>query len=422
MPVTLRLGIDVGTTGVRTAVIDPDGVCLSTMRSDHIAQGDTIDARLWWDAVAACVQRQVTELERLGHHGHAVTGIAVDGTSGSMVLTDEALAPVSPALMYNSKGFTAEAALIDRVAPGHTFAGKSNAGLARALRLVSLAQSAPTHLMHQADYIVAQFLGQGGLSDHSNALRTGFDPEAQDWPSWVTDVIDRGLLPSVQAVGTPYGRIRPSIATELGLSPDAVLYAGTTDSIAAFLAAAPQGVGAAVTSLGSTMAVYVRGKTRVEDVATGLHSHRIGDDWIVGGASNTGGAVLAHYFTGQDLRSLSGQIDPNLASPLDYYPLLATGERFPTNDPTLEPRLTPRPESDAAFLHGILDGIARIEARAYDVIEQRGGGRAAAVHSAGGGAHNAVWTAIRARRLNRPVYPAAQTQACIGVATLAKWH
>jgi hypothetical protein len=79
-----------------------------------------------------------------------------------------------------------------------------------------------------------------------------------------------------------------------------------------------------------------------------------GDSWLVGGASNSGGAVLRQLFSDQQLTDLSAGIDPSVASPLDYYPLPAPGERFPVNDPQLQPRLEPRPADDALFLHGEL--------------------------------------------------------------------
>ena len=79
---------------------------------------------------------------------------------------------------------------------------------------------------------------------------------------------------------------------------------------------------------------------------------RAGDSWLVGGASNSGGAVLRQLFSDQQLAQLSAAIDPSQVSPLDYYPLPAAGERFPVNDPLLAPRLEPRPEDDTQFLHG----------------------------------------------------------------------
>eukprot|EP00439_Symbiodinium_sp_Y106_P083090 s509_g22.t3 len=81
----------------------------------------------------------------------------------------------------------------------------------------------------------------------------------------------------------------------------------------------------------------------------------------VGGASNTGGVVLRKFFTDKALKQLSDEIDPEADSGLDYYPLPSPGQRFPVCDSTLQPRLEPRPASDAQFLHGILEGMARIE-------------------------------------------------------------
>lgn len=76
----------------------------------------------------------------------------------------------------------------------------------------------------------------------------------------------------------------------------------------------------------------------------------MGTLWLADGASNTGGAVLRHFFNDEQLKSLSRQIDPNKESPLDYYPLLRTGARFPLNDPNLSPKLKPCPADRVDFL------------------------------------------------------------------------
>lgn len=93
-----------------------------------------------------------------------------------------------------------------------------------------------------------------------------------------------------------------------------------------------------VTSLGSTLAIKLLSTTRIEDARFGVYSHRLDDKWLVGGASNTGGAVLRQIFTDEQLEKLSEQIDPMEASPLDYYPLQSVGERFPVADPNMAPR------------------------------------------------------------------------------------
>lgn len=93
-----------------------------------------------------------------------------------------------------------------------------------------------------------------------------------------------------------------------------------------------------VTSLGSTLAIKLLSDTRIEDSRFGVYSHRLDDKWLVGGASNSGGAVLRQLFTDDQLEKLSEQINPLEASPLDYYPLPKAGERFPVSDPNLPPR------------------------------------------------------------------------------------
>lgn len=76
----------------------------------------------------------------------------------------------------------------------------------------------------------------------------------------------------------------------------------------------------------------------MEDARFGVYSHRLEDKWLVGGASNTGGAVLRQIFTDDQLKELSKEINPAEVSPFDYYPLVDIGERFPIADPNMEPR------------------------------------------------------------------------------------
>ena len=60
------------------------------------------------------------------------------------------------------------------------------------------------------------------------------------------------------------------------------MIAGTTDSVAAFLAADTREEGMAVTSLGSTLAVKLLSKNRIEEFSCGVYSQRLEDVWLVG--------------------------------------------------------------------------------------------------------------------------------------------
>lgn len=421
----LSLGIDIGTSGVRTAVLDTTGDVISSARTNHLTQDPAkIDAVRWWQSVANCITAQGVALRGIGRDLNEVANIGVDGTSGTMVLTDAHLNPVGRALMYNSSGFSTEATIIAKLAPPIHITNGSNSALARALRLISEDnENNAVHLLHQADFVIAKLLGQGGYSDHNNALKLGFDPETGTWPTWLDQTsIHLPILPVPLPAGVPIEHISVKIAQEFGFAQTTHIHAGTTDSIAAFLAAAPLEHAAAVTSLGTTLAVKVLSKTRIDDPEVGLYSHKLGDYWLAGGASNTGGGVLASLFNAEDLTRLSTSIDPTVASPLDYYPLLKPGERFPINDPSLPPRMVPRPADDAGFLHGLLESIARIEARCYKVIADQGGPTPTKLFTAGGGALNDTWTQIRARILQIQPLIARHTEASIGIARLVQRH
>ena len=54
------------------------------------------------------------------------------------------------------------------------------------------------------------------------------------------------------------------------------------DSVAAFLAADTREEGVAVTSLGSTLAVKLLSKDRIEAFSCGVYSQRLEDVWLVG--------------------------------------------------------------------------------------------------------------------------------------------
>jgi D-ribulokinase len=176
---------------------------------------------------------------------------------------------------------------------------------------------------------------------------------------------------------------------------------------------------ARLTALGSTLVIKLVAERPVFDVASGVYSHRLGDLWLPGGASNVGGQVLAKFFSTDDLARLRVRIDPERPSGLDYYPLPAPGERFPIADPTLRPVLEPRPADDALFLQGLFEGTAKVERLAYDRLSALGAPAVTAVRSVGGGASDPVLTRIRARALGVPMPAALGTEAAYGTALLA---
>lgn len=409
------LGIDFGTTGARVQVIDAEGEVVSEDQRDFGTLNEYETAGIWrdalWDMISALQPAIRTQL----------SAIAIDGTSGTVLACDAELTPRHPPLLYNDDRASAEARVIQRIAPvGHPAAAVTS-GLAKVLWLKQrLGLTGARLYLNQADWLSGLLTEQPGFSDYHNALKMGLDLDTLTWPDWVKQLTDVHYLPLPEIPGSKLAAISPSRARYLGMNPACEVKAGTTDSIAAFLASGANASGQAVTSLGSTLVLKLLSNLRVESAEHGVYSHWFGSRWLVGGASNAGGAVLRQFFSDDELGNLSDLIEPGLPSCYDYMPLPRIGERFPVSNPELLPRFTPRPKNNAEFLHGLLESLARIEAQAYKLLIDLGATPPTRIMTTGGGAQNDAWTQIRQRLIRLPVSRATHTQATYGAALLAR--
>lgn len=419
------IGVDLGTSGCRAVAIDTTGQALAATRvslaepltpaAGHCEQ----DPELWWTAVLACLQQLGAD-----SGDRDAVAICVDATSATLLLSAPEGTPCGPALLYNDRRAVAESALIDRVAPPESPARGPSSSLAKLLHLAGRIGCPGSVLaMHQADWILGRLTGVYGVSDWNNSLKLGYDVERLCWPDWVERLIPPTVrLPAVRAPGAMVATLADTIAQTLHWPAGVRILAGATDSTAAVIATGAELPGDAVTCLGSTLVLKVVSERPVTAAAYGIYSHRFGDGWLVGGASNSGGTVLRRYFSDAEIVSLSRGIDPERDSGLHYYPLPTQGERFPRNDPDLKPALSPRPSDPQRFLQGLLEGIARIEAEGYARLAGLGAPRPGRILSIGGGAANPTWTRLRERILGIEVIPALHQDAAYGAALLALRH
>ncbi|NUS66760.1 MAG: FGGY-family carbohydrate kinase, partial [Ensifer adhaerens] len=365
----LVVGIDLGTSGARAvamaahgAVVASGAAKLSSFSADH---RDPIG---WWKSVQAALAEALGGTDR-----QKVVALSIDGTSGTMLPVDHAGAPLATPMMYNDP--VADRALLDAVsaqAPRESAAHGATSGLAKLLAF----QTVPGvfRVIHQADWLAGHFTGLYDVSDENNALKTGYDPVSRSWPDWMERtgaLVD--LLPDVLPAGAPIATISPEAAEAFGFSSDVVVVAGTTDGCASFLATGADQPGDGVSALGTTLTVKMLSDRPLFAPEYGLYSHRIGETWLAGGASNTGGVVLAEHFSADRIAALSAGIDPAVDTGLDYYPLVKPGERFPIADPDFAPRMSPRPADDATFLKAIFEGTAGVESLAYQRLTALGG-------------------------------------------------
>lgn len=426
-PQALYIGIDLGTSGCRACVID-EHQRLVADDSRHFDAGLESDPQHWWACTLQVLGQVIAQTnsrlapQNMQQIPHAV--IAVDGTSGTLLLCNANGTPVTPALMYHDSRSQAQATLIKQLAPAESGGHGATSALAKLMYLQHTPGAASAaYALHQADWISAQLSGHYGVSDENNCLKLGYDIIHRCWPEWFDDLgINRSLLPSVLKPGAPIAPIRKTLASDFGLPASTQIVAGTTDGVASTLATGIQTTGQAVTSLGSTLILKILSDRPVFSPAHGVYSHRLDDQWLVGGASNCGGKTLLQFFSLEQLQQMTPLLQPNQNTGLNYYPLPAVGERFPLNDATLTPRLTPRPEDDRIFFQAILEGLAEVEYQGYQLLTSLGAPYPTGVYTVGGGSHNMAWQSIRENKLGIKVYTSQQTQAAFGTALLAARH
>lgn len=407
----LALGIDVGTSGVRVAALDQDLKVVSVAKAAmDLSSGPRNDPAVWLRALTEALSSMLQTID-----AREIEAICVDGTSGTVLALDAADQPLGMAMMYNDAVDDPSIPdAIAAIAPRQSAAHGSSSALARSIYL----QVRPgiSRITHQADWIAETLAGQPLPSDESNALKTGYDPITRCWPDWMGEAgINVTLLPDVVATGSKTG----VTSGAFGLPSGIPVIAGVSDGCASFLATGASRPGDGVTALGTTLTLKLLSDHPIFAPEYGIYSHRIGDQWLAGGASNSGGGALAAHFTPEEIVVLSDLIDPDQPSGLDYYPLPRTGERFPVNDPGLESRVDPRPETRQAFLHGLLEGIAKIEQLGFERLAELGGPKLTSIRTVGGGANNRTWTRLRTRLLNAPEAPVASAEAAAGSARIA---
>ncbi len=412
--VELYLGIDFGTSGARAIVVDGEKsiVASTSAKFTNIAPNQL--AQTWQATLDDLILQLPVEIRK------QLKAIAINGTSSTVLLCDATGQPITEPLLYNDSRGKKTLEEVKAVAPENHVVVSATSSLAKLLWW----QQQPyftqaRYLLHQADWLAYLLHGKLGISDYHNALKLGYDVDNFNYPDWLQNLPCNNLYPQVLSPGAPVGKITPENCDRFDIAPNCTIRTGTTDSIAAFLASGANKPGEAVTSLGSTLVLKLLSKTKVSASESGIYSHRLGQLWLTGGASNTGGAVLKHFFNEQQLKDLSRQIDADIASSLKYYPLLKPGDRFPVNNPNLLPQLEPRPKNSVEFLHGLLESMSRIEKLGYQKLQELGAEQLTHVYTAGGGAKNVAWRTIRQRQLKVPVSKAHNTQAAYGTALLA---
>ena len=399
----LTLGIDLGTSGVRIAIINNSKDLIYTDSINY--QNGLTECKDW----QGCCTELITNIPI--NIRSCLTACSIAGTSGTLIACKENGDPIGKAIPYDQY-FENKNKEIQSLLIGSN--SKRLDSLERGLYLIDL-YGYDLLLRHQADWISGWLLGNWTWGEEGNNIKFGWDLINKCWPKFFEKQNWLNTLPEIIPSGKIISKISQSQASFLGLPIDLLLIAGTTDSNAAVIAASPK-ENEGICILGSTIVIKKFAKEPI--LEKGITNHLVSGKWLIGGASNTGGIILKKFFSENQIEELSQQIDPNIKSNIKLIPLPSKGERFPINDPNLQPILNPRPISDALYIHAIFEGLAEIENQGWQRLKNLGLDYPKRIITMGKGAKNIQWQRIRERVIKIPIKRNLKPPA-IGAAIIA---
>jgi sugar (pentulose or hexulose) kinase len=424
---TLYLGIDVGTQGVRAALLTGDGVVVGSgacpLRSGRREAGrHEQDPEEWWRALGTA-----TSAARAGRGNRPLGGVSLDATSGTILVQDRQLRPLTPGLMYDDARATdlaAEAAGAGAdVWSAFGVTMQPSWALPRAMWLVRNGfVPNGAGIVHQGDHLLARLAGRQVATDSSQSLKTGVDLVAVRWPAEVFDRLglDVGLLPQVVLPGTVIAEVGAAGAAATDIPEGTPIVAGMTDGCASQIACGALDPGSWSSTLGTTLVIKGATTEPVIDPTGAIYSHRSPDGgWLPGGASGIGAGVIARDFAGADLAALTDAAGTREPAGGVCYPLTGRGERFPFVAPAATGFADGVPADQASRFAAVLQGIAFVERLGYQRLRQLGAEVSGTVSFAGGATANDYWNQLRCDLLGLPVIVPESAAAAVGSAILA---
>jgi sugar (pentulose or hexulose) kinase len=429
----VAIGVDLGTAGVRALAVDGAGDVLAVHReafppSSVQDRRHEQDAESWWATGCQAMAGVVAKLADAGIGPDRLAAVAVDGTSGTIVLLDGNGDPLGPGLMYNDGRSTAEAEALNELAEtfcnrhGYRFAASFAIAKIEWLRRHEATLFASTkYIAHQADFIAGRLIEKLGVSDYSNALKTGYDLLDEKWPDWIDELPGvRERLPTVTAPGSRLGEVTATASAATGLPAGLPVIAGASDGTAGCIASGISQAGDCSSTLGTTLVFKTLSANLAKDPDGLIYSHKLpGGLWLPGAASNVGCEWIGSWFTDDDPSALDVTARDLLPVDIPCYPLARTGERFPFLAAAAVAAGVPDHTDPVTRYAACLQGTACVERLAFEVLDSVTGESGTAVYTTGGGSRSDIWTQLRADITGRTYHRPQCAESAFGSAILA---
>lgn len=452
------LGVDIGTTGCKAAIVSADGVPLASAYREYPlitprSGWAELDADVVWEAACSAIRETTSALrdttsairDATSAGAGAPRAMAVSCLGEAVTPIDGQGRPLGPSIVsFDRRAAACHDRIVGRIGRDsfERITGLAPMPHYCVAKWSWLAREAPdiyraaAKLVCYGDLVAAR-LGLEPVMDHTMAARTlAFDQSSRSWDPGILEAagVESARLPTTAPSGTVIGTIPRQHCVDLGLAPGAVLVAGGLDQACAAHAVGAGEAGTVLLSLGTVAvlaSVPAEGRPRPIAVPTGPHVVE-GRSLTVAGAP-AGGAVLRWY------RDVLGAADVERAEAAgaDFYDTIVSaaatvettaivlphfaGSRAGFSDPDSVGVMagltfdTDRRRLVRALLEGVALETAVMAERLAAAVHP-----VAALRAAGGGSRSAPWMQIFADVLGVPVESAASSYAAaVGAALIA---
>ncbi|HAC91753.1 MAG TPA: xylulokinase [Planctomycetaceae bacterium] len=443
------IGVDIGTSGTKSILIDPDGNILAEAASGYeVAMPKPLWTEQnpddWWAATVKTI-RAVIRQAKVSRD--AVQCIGLSGQMHGSVFLDKNGKVLRPALLWNDQRTVKECQEITQLAGGRDELIRMVANPAltgfTAPKILWLRNHEPRryeklrHVLLPKDEIRRRLTGELAteVSDASGMLL--LDVRNRCWSTELMSKLqlDRSLFAKVYESAEITGTLLPDIANQLGLSPQCKVVGGAGDCAAGAVGTGIVQRGIMNTSLGTSGVMFVHSDQPQFDAQGRLHTfcHAVRGKWHMMGVTLSAAGSLQWFVENvckelstrrgadayQTVNAEAAAISPG-SEGLLFAPYLA-GERTPHADPLARAcfvGLTNKHQR-GHLARAVMEGVAMSLRESLEIIRQLDV-PVKEMRLSGGGAKSTFWRQILADVMDQAACSInAEQGPAFGVALLA---
>ncbi|MEC7564922.1 MAG: xylulokinase [Planctomycetota bacterium] len=415
------LGVDIGTTGTRTLVINEQGKILGESSSGYpLSHPHPMWAEQnpdhWWKATVKTIRAAVN---RAGINGKEVRAIGLSGQMHGSVFLDKDDQIIRPALLWNDQRTAAECCEIEEAAGGRSRLIKMVANPAltgfTAPKILWLRNHEPRNfdrlkkVLLPKDDIRRRLTGEYAtdVSDASGMLL--LDVAKRQWSGALMGRLglDSDLFAKVYESEDVTATVTRTVARKLGLSPDCVVVGGAGDCAANAIGTGVVRSGVVSTSIGTSGVMFVHSDAMEVDKAGRLHTfcHAVRGKWHMMGVNLCAGGSL-QWFADNLAKELGSKVFETVtreaaavkagSEGLFFLPYLA-GERTPHADPYARGCMVglTLAHTRGHIVRAIMEGVTYSMRDSLEIIQSMGV-PTRQIRVSGGGAKSKLWRQMQA--------------------------